>query len=67
MIARLKILTDLKRIQTPHSLFWDFGADKTLQPIKCNLSEERESPQIQIEQHSDFGWRSAKALKQRLA
>ena len=22
-------LTDLKRIQTPHSLFWDFGADKT--------------------------------------
>ena len=27
---------DLKRIQTPHSLFWDFGADKTstrLQPV----------------------------------
>ena len=22
-------LTDLKRIQTPHTLFWDFGADKT--------------------------------------
>ena len=22
-------LTDLKRIQTPHSLFWGFGADKT--------------------------------------
>ena len=25
------ISTDLKRIQTPHSLFWDFGADKTSQ------------------------------------
>ena len=23
------LLTDLKRIQTPQSLFWDFGADKT--------------------------------------
>ena len=23
-------LTELKRIQTPHSLFWEFGADKTL-------------------------------------
>ena len=26
-------LTDLKRIQTPRSLFWDFEADKPLQPV----------------------------------
>ena len=26
----LAFSTDLKRIQTPHRLFWDFGTDKTL-------------------------------------
>ena len=32
--------------------------------MKCNLSEERASAQIRIEQHSNFRWRSKKAWKQ---
>ena len=29
ILSALSSITDLKRIQTPHSLFWDFGAYKT--------------------------------------
>ena len=32
-LSALLNLDVLKRIQNPHSLFWDFGADKTLQPV----------------------------------
>ena len=33
MSSILAFLTDLKGIQTPHSLFWGFRADKPLQPV----------------------------------
>ena len=37
------------------------------QIVVDDLPEERESAQIRIEQHSDFGWRRAKAWKRSLA
>ena len=46
--------------------FW-IDCNQSLQPnrsqMKCNLSEERASAQIRIVQHSDLGWRRAKAWK----
>ena len=46
--------------------FW-IDCNQSLQPnrsqMKCDLSEERASAQIRIVQHSDLGWRRAKAWK----
>ena len=50
--------------------FW-IDSNQSLHPdrsqMKCNLSEERASAQIQIEQHSDLRWRRANAWKWCLA
>ena len=32
-VTVLNFGVDLKRLQTPHILFWDFGADKILHPV----------------------------------
>ena len=50
-------------------LTWSWiDCNQSLQPywsqMKCDLSEERASAQIRIEQHSNFRWRSKKPWKQ---